>query len=193
MIESDDKRRVPAQVVPHWRNERRTSATEVQLAAFGYDMDNMKCRTWIEREIPLWRSFSRETRRDLLDLFIRQTTKGADQTSFFLTRAIKSALHDRPKDARGDSGFIAERFFRETEVPFYQALGEAQGWIERAEDGEEDPTPEYRCEDSSLVSQMCFSSAAIGRESGHLGPESVRFGRVGWHSARAPQRPRFGR
>ena len=25
-------------------------------------------------------------------------------------------------------------------MPFYQALGKAQGWIERAEDGEDDPT-----------------------------------------------------
>ena len=143
VIESDDKRRVPAQVVPHWRNERRTSATEVQLAAFGYDMDNMKCRTWIERELPLWSSFERD-RRDFLDLFIRQTTKGADRASFLLTGAIKSALHDRPKDARGDYGFIAERFFRETEVAFYRALGDAQGGIERAEYDEEDPTRSVR-------------------------------------------------
>ena len=37
---------------------------------------------------------------------------------------MKSALYDRPKDASGDFGFIAERFFRDTEGAFQAASSE---------------------------------------------------------------------
>ena len=60
-----------------------------------------------------------------------------------LTGAVKSALYDRPSEAPGEYGFIAERFYRETEAAFYAALGDAARLIEKNIDAD-DPTIEAR-------------------------------------------------
>ena len=149
VIPSTDRLRDPAQVIRHWRNERvpdRRSRT--RFAAFGYDMDNMKARAWIESEMPIWLLEDAEV-RDLLDGFIRRATKGADTVARLLTQAIKSARYDRPSDASGDFGFIAERFYRETEGEFYAALDEASNLIER--DPDDDDPAKQACENWAPV------------------------------------------
>ena len=52
-VRSDDGLRDPAQVIRHWP-ERARSVHETRFSVFGYDMDNMKARAWIEGEMPLW-------------------------------------------------------------------------------------------------------------------------------------------
>ncbi len=123
---SGDGLRQPARAVRHVTAERKSFSMdeEPRFAAFGYDMDNMKARAWIEGEWPLPLIADEEAGEDLGG-FIRQAIKGAETVSRFLVRAVKSALYDRPADAAGDYGFIAERFFRETEAVFYEAYAAA--------------------------------------------------------------------
>ena len=121
VVRSKDKLRDPAQVIREWLNERGRTECESRFAAFGYDMDNMKARAWVEGEMPLLR-FDEETRA-WLEQFIGRATAGANTVGRLVTGAVKSALYDRPKDASGDFGFIAERFFRDTEAAFHAALG----------------------------------------------------------------------
>ena len=133
-----------AQVMRHWQyGERNDTAKKLKsrFIAFGYDMDNMKARAWIEGEMPLWQ-IDRET-HESLSIFIQQATAGANTVSRLLIGAVKSALFDRPKDARGDFGFIGEQFFRETEARFYSALGAAIKQIYSNRDAD-DPTMEAR-------------------------------------------------
>ena len=108
---------------------------ETRFAVFGYDMDNMKARSWIESEMPLW-ILEEPATFDWVKHFIDRATAGASEVARMLTGAIKSALYDRPSDARGDYGFIAERFYRETEGAFYAALGEAAGSIRKSPDAD---------------------------------------------------------
>ena len=142
VVRSKDGLREPAQVIRHWLNQRSSmlnKSGESRFAAFGYDMDNMKARAWMEGEMPLLR-FD-DTTRDWLAEFVRRTTAGANTVARLVTREVKSALFDRPRDATGDFGFIAERFFRDTEGAFYSALDEV---ARSAGDhsGDEDPTIE---------------------------------------------------
>ena len=127
MAPSADGLRQPARAIRHVVAERGRLAMdeEPRFAAFGYDMDNMKARAWIEGEWPLSLLADEETRKNLED-FIRQAVRGAETVSRLLVRAVKSALYDRPVDATGDYGFIAERFFRETEATFREAFIDAQ-------------------------------------------------------------------
>ena len=141
VVRSKDGLREPAQVIRHWSQERERSASESGSTAFGYDMDNMKARAWSEGEMPLWR-LDDET-REWFGEFIRQVTAGANTVTRLLTGAVKSALYDRPKDASGDYGFIAERFYRDTEGAFYTALDEAESSIRKYSDGD-DPCVEAR-------------------------------------------------
>ena len=101
-------------------------------------MDNMKARAWVESETPLWR-LGDATIRAWIEQFIVHAVAAADTVARLLTGAVKSALHDRPADARGDYGFIGERFYRETEGAFYTALGEAALLIDENPDAD-DPT-----------------------------------------------------
>ena len=146
VVRSKDGLREPAQVIRHWLNQRNSilnKSDESRFAAFGYDMDNMKARAWMEGEMPLLR-FD-DTTRDWLAEFVRRATAGANTVARLVTGAVKSALFDRPRDATGDFGFIAERFFRDTEGAFYSALDEvARSAGDHPHD--EDPTIEaLRC------------------------------------------------
>lgn len=78
-----------------------------------------------------------------LDEFIRRAVAAADTTARLVTGAIKSARYDRPKDARGDYGFVAERFYRDTEQAFHAAVRGAATAVEERFDGD-DPTFETR-------------------------------------------------
>ena len=138
----------PARAIRHVATVRKMFSMdeEPRFAAFGYDMDNMKARDWIEGEWPLPLVANEQARKDL-EALIRQAVKGAETVSRFLVRAVKSALCDRPADAAGDYGFIAERFFRETEAAFHQTLAVAENAV-RSGSGVNpgDPTLEARLE-----------------------------------------------
>ena len=141
VVPSGDGLRDPAQVIRHWPERCREEAP-TRMVAFGYDMDNMKARAWVESEVPLW-LLSDEGARGLLRQFIAFTTKGADTVARLLTRSVKAALFERTGDAPGDFGFIAERFFRETEAAFHGVLDEAVSSIKNHPDAD-DPSVSVR-------------------------------------------------
>ncbi len=141
VVPSNDNLREPAQVVRQWHQERFRNALRARFVAFGYDMDNMKARAWLEGEVPLWH-FDDDV-EEWLCKFIQRATAGADTVTRLMTGAVKSALYDRPKDADGDYGFLAERFYRDTEAEFYAALGQSVSMIQ-ADPDNDDPTMEVR-------------------------------------------------
>ena len=138
VVQSRDRLRDPARVVRHLPERNALLGRRVRFAAFGFDMDNMKARAWIESEMPLW-TFANATSRDYLQTFVESATAGADTVGWLLVRAVKSAMYDRPSEATGDYGFIADRFFRETEAGFYEAVRRAVDLIDD-DRGADDPT-----------------------------------------------------
>ena len=141
VVRSRDGLREPAGVVRHWRQARADRGDRTRFVAFGYDMDNMKARAWVESEMPVWHLDS-DTHESLAP-FIQQVTSGANAASRLLIGAVKSALYDNPREVKGDHGFIAERFFRQTEGMFYAALDDAVRLIGIQPDLD-DPTVETR-------------------------------------------------
>ncbi len=141
VVPSGDKLRDPAQVLRQWP-ERATRRVQTRFTAFGYDMDNMKARGWLESEIPLW-VLPDVSSQEWLEKFIVHATAGADGVCRLLTGAVKSALCNRPSDAKGNYGFIAERFYRETEGAFYAAMRDTVTSIQNDPDVD-DPTISVR-------------------------------------------------
>ena len=139
VVHSKDGLREPAAVIRHWGQEREFSGSRARFVAFGYDMDNMKARAWIEAEMPVWQLDG--STYEWLSAFIGRTTAAAGTVSRLLVRAVKSAAFDNPADAPGDNGFIAERFFRETESAFFASLDRARSLV-RAHSGLDDETDE---------------------------------------------------
>ena len=125
----------PAKVVRHI-HERAEIGHDTRCLAFGYDMDNMKARAWIESEVPVWQVRD-TTVRDQLKDFVLRATSGASTVTGLLIGAVKAALNPRVSDATGDYGFIGERFYRDTEPDFYAVLREAMDLIRRDQDNDD--------------------------------------------------------
>lgn len=132
VVRSGDGLREPAQTVRH-NYARKRSWLEARFAAFGYDMDKGKARAWIQSEMPYW--LLEDEAREWIERFIEQATTGAATVASLLTRSVK--------DAGGDYGFVAERFYRETEESFFRALQEAAESVRQAPDVD-DPTIQAR-------------------------------------------------
>ena len=147
VVPSKDGLREPARTIRRW-NSRAPKDANARFVTYGYDMDNMKARDWAEGEMPLW--VLDDERRETLAHCIQRMTAGAASVARLVTGATKSALFDNPKLARGDFGFIAERFYRDTETPFFAALAEASSAMKHSPD-EDDPANEVRRRWASAV------------------------------------------
>ena len=145
VVQTADNLREPAATIRHWPMRLARSvdtAREIKLAAFGFDMDNMKARAWIESEMPLWR-FRDHDDLGWCERFIQRAVAGATTIARLLVGAVKAARYERAKDAPGDYGFVAERFYRDTEPLFHVALADALSAI-RANADSDDPTHDVR-------------------------------------------------
>ena len=138
VMPSKGRLREPAQVIRQWGQGRGQGVSAPRLAAFGYDMDKMKARAWVESEMPLW-CFDDVAKVGPIEDFIRCVTAGAGTVARLVTEAVKTALHERPRDAHGDYGFVQERLFRDTEPSFHSVVRTAMAAIESDADSD-DPT-----------------------------------------------------
>ena len=129
----------PAQVVLQWKERRPADSGEVRVATFGYDMDNMKARAWVEGEMPLHLLDDADL-QEFLELFVTKAVAAAVAVTRLLTKAVKTAFRERAKDASGDYGFLAERFYRETEMQFRVAVEKAKRSIQECAGTQDDPT-----------------------------------------------------
>ena len=113
-----------AQTVRHWNEDRAPSGPEgaAGVAAFGYDMDNMKSRNWVEGEMPLLR-LADSLQRDRLEKLAQEMVAAAEKAASELVRAVRSAAY--VPGGPGDYGFIRIGFFRATEGAFYAGLRDA--------------------------------------------------------------------
>ena len=140
---SADGLREPAAAVRHWGSRQRLLGRrrEPRLHAFGYDMDNMKARAWVEAEMPLWNMGDADTLEEC-GRFAGCVVAATATVGRLLVTAVKEARHERPTDAQGDYGFVTERLYRETEAAFYRGVAEAMGHA--ADPDANDPTLDVR-------------------------------------------------
>lgn len=154
VVPSTDGLRQPASTLRQWygrRSKRAQNMANCRFYAFGYAMDKMKARAWIEGEKPLWR-LDDEGSYEFISRFVDHAVTGAASAASLVIKAIKSTRHDRPNDARGNYGFVSERLYRETEPAFYEALSDAQSRI-AADPDTDDPTVRVRERWSEIVAR----------------------------------------
>ncbi len=148
-VPSRDGLREPAQTIRHWLHTRAPGNATARIFAFGYDMDKMKARAWVEGEMPLL-NFD-ETMRDQLETFINRATEGANTVAELLTCTVKRALYKRFK-VPGDFRFVSERFYRDTEAAFYSMLSDSKRYIEDHLD-DDNPTDEPLKQWASVIAK----------------------------------------
>jgi CRISPR system Cascade subunit CasA len=125
----EEGRRYPARVVTAFQQrgdrEGGGSRNGYELWAFGYDMDNMKARAWVESRLPLLvvEAEHRET-------YERQTAalvRAARYVERTLVFAAQSVISGRPEEVGGDPGDLGARFWEETEALFFLHLRQLHG------------------------------------------------------------------
>jgi CRISPR system Cascade subunit CasA len=126
----------PARVVEALRaeEERQPTGRPYVLWAFGYDMDNMKARAWLDGRIPLLLVPAEQ--REALELDASRLVRSAAAGARELVAAAKQAMSGRPKELARDPADVGIRFWQETEAPFYEHLRRIGELLRMAEDTE---------------------------------------------------------
>lgn len=111
----------PAQVVNTYINRRSGRRTSYPMIwAFGYDLDNMKCRGWYSTTLPLLSVEARHRDRFLHESKMLQQI--AIEALKQCRTQIKSAWFVKASEVKGDISFIDAQFYQRTERAFYQML-----------------------------------------------------------------------
>ena len=95
----------------------------MRLWAFGYDMDNMKARSWIDALLPVTHVHD-ESRALLVRDTATRLIDGTDVAAGALIGAIERALFQRPKDKSGDRSPFKAQLWSSLDADFYQAIRE---------------------------------------------------------------------
>jgi CRISPR system Cascade subunit CasA len=112
--------REPAATVSHFTNRRARAvrARQVRIHAFGFDMDNMKARGWIEAALP---ALSTED-PDRLYSLAQSLVEAANMTASALLGAVKTGLFQSPAEATGNLDEVKGELWADTEREFYSAI-----------------------------------------------------------------------
>ena len=126
-------KREPAVIVHVFREERESDLSEISvfpfwLWAFGYDMDNMKARSWYEGTMPLVH-IDKEIRSGY-ETGVSQMIKTANLIIFNVRSSIKKALFATGAKISGDLSIIDSEFWQNTEPDFYRLSDELRTHLE---------------------------------------------------------------
>lgn len=114
--------RHPSQVVQHYRSSHsKFSRGPARLHASGYSMDNAKVEGWCEGTMPDLQPGDGDV-RERVDAHARTLIAGTFEAAGMLRGAYKEAWYDRPKDVKGDFGFITSALWTRTDQAFYESL-----------------------------------------------------------------------
>jgi CRISPR system Cascade subunit CasA len=125
--------RESAKVISAFKQRNPEGILQLRLWAFGYDMDNMKARCWYETVYPLFL-----LNRNIRELFIERTqsmVSAAVEVSGYVRGSIKDAWFKRLGDAKGDTSFLVESFFHNTETDFFDMLKKSRNDLETGDNG----------------------------------------------------------
>lgn len=134
MAHKDESRRAAQAVTAFQDRANVLRRSEARLQAVGYDMDNMKARSWTQSAQPVF-TLSDDGQRQQLAGLARRLTEGAGIASSALVSAVKNALFQDPDGFRGDLSEAKSELWTATEAPFFETLRAliASDWSAEAE------------------------------------------------------------
>lgn len=131
MQQDAGEKRMPARIVLEFYN-RWQSGWQFRLWAFGYDMDSMKARCWYESTMPLL--YVDEKIQPEYEQVVAGMVKAAAEIAGNSRNAVKKAWFKRPGDVKGDTTFVGNSFWHQTESVFYEALESIRAALESGSD-----------------------------------------------------------
>lgn len=112
--------RAPAAAIATWRQSRAMPEDDARLLAAGYDMDNMKARSFIEAEMPL-----PGNNPGVVDELARDLVVSAGSVAVMLRGAVRAALFAPGATVKAEADVLStarERLWSATEGAFHAAL-----------------------------------------------------------------------
>ena len=112
----------PATVVHAFNKSNVRNRRKTRLWVFGYDMDNMKARGWLETYMPIY--YLDDVRKELFTEAVHDLVAASGYIAENLRGALKRAWFKPGVKVRGDLSFIENSFWKNTETSFYNRLDE---------------------------------------------------------------------
>lgn len=101
--------------------QRRARGRRFAVRAFGYDMDNMKARAWIDATLPAWAVPDAEQAR-IITIAAEGMTEAAEAVASLCFVCVRTALFESADEVKGDLSHIKASFLAMTESDFYAAI-----------------------------------------------------------------------
>jgi CRISPR system Cascade subunit CasA len=164
-LEDPEQGHLPAWVVQDYLETKRRllqGGRQPRLWVFGYDLKQNKPRGWYSTEMPL--IAVSEDRRDLFLYGIRQLDQAAVKAAKRTQDAVKEAWFARPRDAKGDFGFIQHRFWEATTAEFYACLPQLAQAVEAGQTSLPSAVARRWLEVVSRAANEVFESLALAAD-----------------------------
>lgn len=123
VLQQKGESREPAATVSHFLRHRAPGISGMQfpVRAFGYDMDNMKSKGWVEARLPTL-LVQGEAGLARLHRFARAAVDATSTLASALVLAVKQSQFQRVEDAKGDFSDVKGELWQATEWAFYDGL-----------------------------------------------------------------------
>lgn len=136
LFKNEDEGAIPAPVIKNLGSkevwlEDIGLIDNIGIWVFGFDMDNMKARSWHEARMPFLPLPLEKAQRFSSELSLH--VEAAKTACAALRRACKDAWFSNG-DTRGDLGFIDDRFWSETELAFFRLAYDLKGSMQAGDD-----------------------------------------------------------
>ncbi len=128
VLEDSKSGKRPATVIFHYRVNRR-KLSGFRLSVFGYDMDNMKARSWCFAEMPLLLVPNESMKSYAVDVEAMVHVAGAiaRNTQYRFKHAVVGTNgQGKVNSMAGDQSFVEWEFWNKTEADFYRLLEQLQ-------------------------------------------------------------------
>jgi CRISPR system Cascade subunit CasA len=134
VFQDPDTARTPALVIREFYTRKLPRHQGLRIWAFGYDMDNMKARSWHESVMPL--VLVDDEIREAFTAGVSCLVRASRESAAIIREAIKKVWFKPGATARGDLSLPDQRFWQDTEPDFFAALETLARQLSAGEDGE---------------------------------------------------------
>lgn len=104
----------------------------LRLWAFGYDMDNMKARSWLEADMPVY-VVDDPVRLRIYSELLTQLVDAASLVRLYTTGAVRRAWF-ADRESKGDFGAVDRSFWGRTEPAFFRLAAQMRDVVNAGED-----------------------------------------------------------
>lgn len=158
--------RLPAAVVSHFSLERarRLGLSRADVLAFGYDLDQMKARSWTSSRLPVY-AVTGDHQHALNDLAAR-LVGGTDAAASELEYRVRDARYGADRESSGGDTGARLRLWDTLESAFYRSLDEVVTVA--------DPLDSVTTLTQEFHRQLCASAIAIFDELAPPNPADAR-------------------